>query len=252
MAAVLLHESISKARLISTRFDESRCPARLAGGFLVKREKEENRDAKPEHERENQASGQFATAHYVRRFETAERICEGTAIISGILLSGMSAFGGHKIAMVWTTGLGLCAVILAVCFWVTDRELLKERTAKDNQPHSTEAQINSIDALREEGRKLQRIFAAPTGNLPDDEPDRWLEKVQICLRSISSSYGERFDEILKDPRRYAGALSPELNQSDMTHWMNDDPRRQHQWPRITAVLNHLDQIRGELGYPPVR
>lgn len=112
--------------------------------------------------------------------------------------------------------------------------------------HSDKAQIDSIDALREEGRKLQRAFASPTAELPDGEPDRWLEKVQLFLRSLSRSYADHFDEILKDPRRHTGGgLSPAFTHSEMSQWEND-PRRQLGWPCIAAVLRYLDEVRQEL------
>jgi len=66
------------------------------------------------------------------------------------------------------------------------------------------------------------------------------------LRSLSRSYADHLDEIQKDPRRHTGGgLSPAFTQSEMSQWEND-PRRQLGWPRITAVLRYLDEVRKEL------
>ena len=110
----------------------------------------------------------------------------------------------------------------------------------------TRTQIDELDALREEGRKLEKVFASPTGELPEEEPKRWIEKVQLYLRATATGYIAHFDEIVKDPKQYCGNLSPEFNQAAMEHWFNDNPRRQQEWPLIKAILSYLDQVRAEL------
>jgi hypothetical protein len=207
----------------------------------VKNQETKGRDANSHDETKHKTYSQLAATHYIRRFETPERFCEVVIVICGLLLGGMSAFGSHRLLTIWTTGVGICAVVFAICFWITDREL--ER--RHNSP-SILAQIEALDSLREEGKKLHDAFASPTGNLPDGEPDRWLEKVQLFLRSISRSYAERFDEILKDPGRHTGVgYSPSFTQIEMNQWQND-PRRQRGWLRLTAVLHYLDEVRAEL------
>lgn len=89
----------------------------------MKRKKTKRGNAKTYHKTEQKPSGQFATGHYVRRFEAHERICEFVFVVCALLLGGMSAFSAHRLPIVWTTGIGLCAATLAFCFWFTDREL---------------------------------------------------------------------------------------------------------------------------------
>ncbi len=214
----------------------------------VKRPSSKTKRRKREtHEKGNQ-NGSHQIRSTNRRFELHERICEVAVCVLTVAIA-VNWFFQNKVAFVWSAATTICAGLLAFCFWFTDYSMrVKARTRTRTSVDSVADKISSLDSLREEGRKLQKVFGAPTGHLPDDEPNRWLEKVQVFLRSISRSHGEHFDEIMEDPRRYTGpaGLSPGFNQEDMTHWMNDDPRRQQQWPRITAVLNYLDQVRDEL------
>jgi hypothetical protein len=89
----------------------------------VKHKKQKHSDAKINRKTKQQPSSQFAAGHYVRRFEAHERICEFVFIICALLVSGMSALGAHKIPIIWTIGIAICAAIIAICFWLTDREL---------------------------------------------------------------------------------------------------------------------------------
>jgi hypothetical protein len=215
----------------------------------VKRKRKNDSNRQSDCKSQNQPSSQFAAVHDVRRFATHERICEAIGGVCAILVAWMSASDGHRIAIIWTSGIAIAALIFALCFWLTDREFSRQQQANEKQQtYSVEARIERVDELREQGRRLQRTFGAPTGILPEDEPNRWFEKVQIFLRSIDRSYADHYNEIVKDPRRHTGpaGLSPMLNQAEMMHWTNDDPRRQQAWPRITAVLYYLDQVRDEL------
>jgi hypothetical protein len=81
-----------------------------------------------------------------------------------------------------------------------------EKEDKVDGTQSSKEQIEAIDELREEGRKLEEVFAAPVGALPGDQPRRWIERVQLYLRSTVPHHVPRFDEIVKDPRRYTGAV----------------------------------------------
>jgi hypothetical protein len=104
----------------------------------VNRKKDKRSNAKSNRETKQQPAQQlFSSEHVARRFETHERICEFILIFCGLLLGGMSAFSSHKLAIVWTTGIGLCAAILAVLFWYTDRELTRrvaDVTTSSNNP----------------------------------------------------------------------------------------------------------------------
>jgi hypothetical protein len=98
----------------------------------------------------------------------------------------------------------LCCGAGILLWFVDHRSLRSKAIVRDDRPRSSEEQINSVDVLREEGRILQKVFAAPTGDLPNNEPDRWLEKVQLRLRSISKSYADGFDQIITEPQQYSG------------------------------------------------
>jgi len=191
---------------------------------------------------QKRADGHSSLKSQNRDGQNTATIAEG-AVVTGLLIIGymLALSPSHRVAAVWVFFSAWALVGLIVAVRLTHEFSQPPEIRQENE------RIRSIDALREEGRKLQLIFGATTGNLPNDEPNRWLEKVQLSLRSISRSYAKDFDKILKDPRRQTGGgLSPELNQADMMHWMNDDPRRQQEWPRIAAVLHYLDQVRDKL------
>jgi hypothetical protein len=100
----------------------------------VKHKKAKHRAAETNSKTKQQSSSQFSGAHYIRRFEAHERICEFVFVVCALLLSGMSAFGAHKIPIIWTTGIGLCAAIIAICFWLTDRELGRRHSEQLKEP----------------------------------------------------------------------------------------------------------------------
>lgn len=195
----------------------------------------------PNYKKQNQACSQLSAVHRIRSFMEITAYATG---ISAVIVFGIASLLGilHlRDPAIWTTWLACVLALTGGFCWLQDR-----MWKKDAAENPILSRIKEIDNLREGGRKLQRIFGAPNGNLPDGEPDRWLEKVRLSLQSISRSYAQCFDEILKDPRRHTGVgMTPEFTLEEMKLWQSD-PRRQQEWPRITAVLHYLDQIRDKL------
>lgn len=95
---------------------------------LVKKQKIKRRNTKTDAKTKQHSRGQFTSIHYVRRFETAERFCEAICIVLAICVSGMPAFGAHRLLIAWTIGLAIIAAILAWLFWYTDKELDRRAT----------------------------------------------------------------------------------------------------------------------------
>jgi hypothetical protein len=112
---------------------------------LVKNRKTGGSNAKTERKRRQKVSSDFAAAHYVRRFETPERLCEVVATLCGLVLSGMGAFGSHKLGIIWTTGIGICAVVLAICFWLTDSELRRRHVEQSKNPKPMNDERSNIN-----------------------------------------------------------------------------------------------------------
>ena len=146
---------------------------RHAAQDLVKKRSYENeRVDKPQPYAKHKGEGN--KARYTMSTTTAVVICT----VVPLLLSGFLNYFAHKPWILYFPLLGI-----ATCILYFGHLAIRSLDRPPSVP--SDVQINSIDALSEGGRKLQRIFAAPSGNIPDDEPDRWLEKVQLCLRSIS-------------------------------------------------------------------
>ena len=120
----------------------------------MKHKKTKHRDAKAHNETEQKPSGEFAASHYIRRFETPERFCEVIIAVCAFLVSAMSAFGSHKLLITWTTGIGICAVVLAICFWLTDRELQRRDSEQSAKSGNTRAETNAV-------RREQRARVTP-------------------------------------------------------------------------------------------
>lgn len=122
----------------------------------MKKQKAKHRYAKSKNEGEQQTPSKFASRHYVRRFETAERICEAIAFVLTLLVTAMAALGAHRLAIAWTTGIAVCLAILAFLFWYTDRVLSQKpaqatnnsETVKDENRTSTSAARTKAEALR--------------------------------------------------------------------------------------------------------
>ena len=93
----------------------------MANGIrLVKDRKTKKREKKSKNKTDSQAPHQFSAGHHVqRRFEIPERLCEAIVIICGLL----TALGGNHILFI---GIGVCAAVLAFCFWFADRESNRE------------------------------------------------------------------------------------------------------------------------------
>jgi len=202
------------------------------------------RSEKKHREKGSKSYPNFKEGYHQWPFFALEGLAAGLLVVGYML----SISPTHKIAAVWIFFGAFFFGALGISIRLTHEFSKAEHapTSKEDVSKSIIAHIETIDGLREEGRTLQHVFGAPTGNPPDGEPDRRLGKVQLCLRSISQTYVEHFDEILKDPRRYTGGgFSPPFTQAEMNQWQSD-PRRPKAWPSITAVLNYLDQIRDEL------
>lgn len=113
----------------------------------MKDKKTKKRNANSQSKTEEQSARKFSATHYILRFETHERVCGVVVGICALLLSGMGAvgFSSHKIPVIWTTGIGLCALIIAICFWLTDRELkhVTEQPPLTSSPMEEEYNISS-------------------------------------------------------------------------------------------------------------
>jgi hypothetical protein len=137
----------------------------------VKSNKAKSRNAKPNSKTKPQSAHQFtAGQHIVRRFETHERICEFIVVLCALLLGGMSAFSGHKLVILWITGIGLCAAIFTVLFWYTDRELTRTSAIVLKSPRFTErprsftiiAGDNRLDIAAEKEAQFPRLHTGGT------------------------------------------------------------------------------------------
>ena len=56
------------------------------------------------------------------------------AFIFTVLTGVIGSLGGHRVATVWTGGIAICFIVLAVCFWFTDREQEREKTRPSPAP----------------------------------------------------------------------------------------------------------------------